>query len=324
MYDCKLCKYKTNKISNYKIHLLSNKHNNKFIQCEDVLCSWCLKKFSTIGSMKRHKKYSCYLRYEVNDDKELYTKQEVKLIVLTHENNFLTEKCNIYENKYNDVKEQLEHSNKINISSLKIGMSALKLAQTHYSCADILYKIPNENRDKIINKDKQWKNYDLHKNLVKCHHKNKLYSRIGDCIVNEYKKQDKIKQSFWNTDTSRLTFIVMEQIKQEKDNKQIDIKNNYKIDNTKKWIIDKNGIKIRERIVKPIIDKINEIINDYYVSIDKNMWNDIDKDIDSMSEIINKSINELSKANKLLNSLDELENKIMKYIAPYFNIKSTE
>jgi hypothetical protein len=69
---------------------------------------------------------------------------------------------------------------------------------------------------------------------------------IGDIIIKQYIKEDPKVQSVWNTDVSRLAYLVRELI-----------------NNKKEWSIDKGGNKVTEYIIKPILDFIKIEIEKY-------------------------------------------------------------
>lgn len=66
---------------------------------------------------------------------------------------------------------------------------------------------------------------------------------IGDIIIALYKKEDPNEQSIWNTDSSRLTYL----IKKLSDN------------DTSRWVVDKKGVETVDYVITPIIEKIREM-----------------------------------------------------------------
>src|SRR5207249_8087833 len=76
---------------------------------------------------------------------------------------------------------------------------------------------------------------------------NKLDKYLGDMIIKFYKKEDPSQQSLWNSDTSRLTYIIKELL------------NN----NNSDWLVDKKGIKTCNYIIDPLLQYIDVIIKKY-------------------------------------------------------------
>lgn len=65
---------------------------------------------------------------------------------------------------------------------------------------------------------------------------------VGDIIIALYKKNDPSVQSMWNTDPSRLTYLIKKIIHNDSDKS--------------KWIIDKKGVETVEYVITPIVEKI--------------------------------------------------------------------
>jgi hypothetical protein len=81
-YECKICSFITNHRTNYKKHLLTDKHNRKEREIEKIqerknietICKYCDKKFSCKQSMYYHIKYNC----KKNNDEDI--KELVRLL----------------------------------------------------------------------------------------------------------------------------------------------------------------------------------------------------------------------------------------------------
>ena len=69
---------------------------------------------------------------------------------------------------------------------------------------------------------------------------------IGDIIVGHYKKEDPNQQSIWNSDASRLSFLIKDIIGEKS-----------------KWIKDNEGVKLRQLVIKPITALIEDFIKDW-------------------------------------------------------------
>jgi hypothetical protein len=139
--------------------------------------------------------------------------------------------------------------------------------------------------------------------LVHQHDHQKLSAYIGDFIIKNYKKQDPSKQSIWNSDTNRLTYMIKELL------------NNKKVD----WKIDKKGIKTTKYIIEPILDYIDPLIREYIENfdIDYNLYSSTDAQIKMMK---------LKSATEILGNIEDrlLCDEILKYIAPHFYLSKNE
>ena len=140
--------------------------------------------------------------------------------------------------------------------------------------------------------------------LVLCYEKQSIDKYLGDIIIKTYKKDDPAKQSIWNSDTNRLTYVIRELLN-----------NNNKID----WTVDKKGIKTTNYIIKPLLEHIEDVLRDYLsekANIDENTdINDYEKSLKKMHSVatIIRSIEK-----------NELAENILKYIAPHFYLSKTE
>ena len=74
----------------------------------------------------------------------------------------------------------------------------------------------------------------------------KIAKYVKDLIVSMYRTKDPSKQSVWNTDASRLNYLIRDIIGQ-----QIE------------WTSDKKGIKLTKYVIKPITDLMREMIEKY-------------------------------------------------------------
>lgn len=122
---------------------------------------------------------------------------------------------------------------------------------------------------------------------------NKLVQFIGDYLVKEYLNKEPTKQSLWTTDLSRLTYIISEARK-----------------NGNIWSYDKKGVQTKKIIIEPILQYIR---NELYNYCQK-------KGGSTKAHILKKMI----AANTIIQSIDngELLDKINKYIAPEFSMKT--
>ncbi len=201
-----------------------------------------------------------------------------------------------YNKKDNIIKDQINILNKFaEKEEIKdVGMSALTYANKYYTNAPALLRISNYqiNDYDLTNPEEKEK---LLNTIINYHDNKTLHRLLGDHIIKYYKKTNPEDQSFHSTDCSRLTYIVR------------DI-----VENAGKWIQDRNGIIVSDKIIKPIVEKCVEMLIELQTQLTKELaanLNKIDKRIYNILEIIS--------------SIDkgEMVNEINKYIAPYFSLQ---
>ena len=67
---------------------------------------------------------------------------------------------------------------------------------------------------------------------------------LGSLIIKIYKKDDPESQSIWNTDDSRLTYLIKELLGNKSSN----------------WVIDKKGVKTTEYLIDPLLVNIKKYL----------------------------------------------------------------
>ena len=323
-YECDICNYTTINKANYAKHNNTKKHieksnndetNKKNISKglskdsqktpktikkiddhdENYMCQYCNRYFTRSNNLGRHikkceakliqindkdlkiKEYEKELKYEkelAKRDKELYDK-EVK------RNEYQQKEIEYY-------KEALAAAG----SMLQTTVSALTYANNNYDDAPVIKKIQ-------IDQIKQIKNYDddVYISEVFSAHKNKTIGKyLGDVIVKLYKKEDPSKQSIWNTDTHRFTYMLKKFIHTEKS----------------MWMVDKKGVDMVDNIVTPITDDIRKLAIKYR---DENNFDNCDGEKVMLINSIFVS---------LIADIDnkKVQNEILKYTSSHFFMKN--
>ncbi len=185
-------------------------------------------------------------------------------------------------------------------------VSALTYLATKHKDAPPLKEIGYEDAKKLLK-------YDTDKRLIKrliTHYKhNKLDKFIGEIIIKHYKKDNPADQSIWNSDASRLTFLIKNIVGKESE-----------------WITDKKGVKMRNLVIQPIVNLVEDLIKEYAdKSIDNNdsdMSNSDQYSDTSESEEGDEKMSNTTHAIGLLQyiSSKNLEEDISRYISPRFNL----
>jgi hypothetical protein len=319
-FDCICCNYSTNIRCNYLKHIKSNSHieneyNNKLLKCED-----CDKKFVYETAYNNHVQ-----KYHKNNDSKILN-SEMRILLLEQENKFLKEKSEI-ENKLkkelSKTKDKhIEYLQQTNIENSRMAhtsqLSAINFASMYYNkpigmigvdkkeqyIDKGLRKLPDMKRW-IKNKPELADQYVAEK-LIVLYSNGKFIDYICSVIHNAYKTEDPIDQTIWSTDVSRLVYIIRSTIENE-DNLE------------NKWEYDKKGIKIKQSIIDPLLDEVQDIINQYLDEMNKLSKSDKKFDTFAKLEMVgigNTIIHELK--NRL-----SLKNQIIKAMAPLFFLERT-
>jgi len=324
-YICKSCNYETHDKSHFDRHKNTKKHeqnlhninikknNEKLcirnasdlhplcIREEDnennkFECKYCGKIFSHHQNMYRHINYRC----KSKNDEPIVKKLEIMIDNLEKQNKTL-------ENQ----NEKLIGIVVNNSETIKKSVSALSYVTKQYPNAPVIEELEYDKFDKITKsliydpKNKKKTNYSIEDVILFHFKKNNLPEVLGKAIVEEYKKTDPKNQSMWASDVSRLAFIVKSAIGKSKQKKS-------------KWITDKNGIHFSEMIIKPMFEIIKDKMKEY---VDKNKVSEADIRNDK-TDGISVKLSNIQLACELIRDINasKFEGKVLKYVAPYFNL----
>jgi len=124
---------------------------------------------------------------------------------------------------------------------------------------------------------------------------------ITNIIVKAYKKDDPAEQTFWASDVSRLIYIVRSTFNQKDE-----------------WVYDKKGLIIKESIIDPLLEEVNNIIIKYHKYMeDRYLHSTIKQESDYYME----KLPVLKVAEKLINDFknrQSVKNQIIRVLAPKF------
>ena len=136
--------------------------------------------------------------------------------------------------------------------------------------------------------------------IIDQYRNNTLIAFLGNLIVKTYKKADPAKQSVWNSDTDRLTYIIRTLLKNKSHH----------------WQLDKKGIETADYIIKPILVYIKDKISAYIATCELGKRTDETEKIMSIMHNLNDS-------HKILCIIEDntLTESILKYIAPRMHVK---
>ncbi|AYV81448.1 MAG: zinc finger protein [Harvfovirus sp.] len=322
-YYCKTCEYTTDLRANFDKHLNTSKHKLKKDQEEEQeaeqlrlmqdpnvpRCEFCNHIFSHTSGLSKHKK-NCgskddnqKLAIKLETECKLYKAEIEKLRDRIEEERKLSkfeierlrektdDELKSYKTEIEKLRDKLENqlrSGNVNITNV-LSTNALNFVTNHYNNAPEIQKFTSL---ELLGVD------DLATaETAIYHYKHKTHAKwIGDVIVTEYrKKNNPSDQSLWNTDTSRLAYIVRETI------------NRVLI-----WCVDKEGIKTSEYLIKPILDKIKAAIQFFIIDSGKKMEGDDNAKILKLMEM----------GGEFMNAIDDgsLNKSILRHIAPAFHL----
>ena len=265
---------------------------------EKFKCQYCNNFYSTSANLARHKK-SC------EDKSKLESECDNKLKQLSdHFTNQINDYIKIINQKDETIKQKDEtihvlKSEVIHLKSIvnntgsiiKTSVSTMAYVIKNYKDAPALEPIKDYS---AIHYDQN--NNEFVENLIYEHNNNKLHIYISDFIIKTYKKDDPSKQSLWNSDTSRLTYLIREIIAHNK------------VD----WKVDKKGIKTTKFIIEPVLKYIDEQVRNYVESYE------VDHQISAKEA--ERQMMKLKSGMEIIKSIETkiLSEEILKYITPHF------
>lgn len=339
-YGCKPCNYRTNKQANYNRHLESTRHYNKANNIEkEYPCSRCDTKFTSSNSRWHHEKHSCHnnllsvqtgkvveqlIRKIDEKDKQMEERDKFymdKIRSLVDATARLAEVNNKERHKYLDIITNDTHTVNKHVADKSI--SIMSYIMKHYRKAPVVRKITDKKAIKMLEYHGKSKNDKLttEEKMIKEFKLNKLHKYLGNIIIDTYKDaKNPENQSVWTSDSSRLSFVIMSKMSTGK----------------KEWVVDKNGIKVTNLIINPLLSKTSKTLSTYIekcgeLSRGEALNPDYDSDDSnySKSDKYNKSrmydedlVKEMSTAKKIMDVIEqgELHTQILKFICPFFKL----
>lgn len=307
-FECNLCNYKTNDRSNYYRHVNSKHHKenidtgakNELISDneQNLKCDKCGKQFSYKSGLSRHKNYRCKkLEDENNELKEMLRKkdEEIKDKLRIKE---LETKVECLEKIINTpgTISNVNSNNTVNIS-------VNTFVNKYYPDApplkplDIYNITGNDDEDDKLIKD-----------LIYHQRQKTLPQYLGNFLIKHYKKDDPSQQSLWNSDTTRLSYLVKELLK----------------DDESRWHRDPNAIRLTSCTISPFLAYIKSKTSNYVTINQKFLEKNRFKSLD---------VNEIQKTVENMRTLTELNividngnltTDIIKSITPHFYLDNNQ
>ena len=226
IYTCEYCNYETPNITNHKRHLLTQKHinNDKFVRLKDE-----------INILKND---TTKINEKVNNLKDNTTKINEKVNNLKDN----TKRINLTVNNLKDDTEKIKRDTKKQINNAvikqnKFNRSVMTILTQQFGQNPPLEKINEEDFNKELeleyNSKINDKNCKLQLLIIQDFKNKRLIDTISKLILKFLKKEETSLQSIFNTDCSRGNYAT-------------------KLDSI--WLNDKFGMKLRDIILRPIIE----------------------------------------------------------------------
>ena len=330
MYYCDSCDYKTDDKGNFSHHNKTKKHLSKLDQIK-------IQSFEKIKEENDELKQKLFEKEKekLEEVNKILKKQTSKTINNTkNSNNTLNNNVSIgsinYVNQHFKDAPPLEKItnfviNGININDINDASQQEKFINDiiYYHKHKILHQIIGDHIVNIYKKpkasDQSFHATDTSRlNYVVRMNENTNDLSEQDNIINSDSENDNcLDDDTLDDDTKKLIQIKKQYDQQKKKiekNKQLQIVKTTKLKNNKKiWTIDKNGYKLCQLLINPIISNIVNILK-------KNLTNKSKKKI--KDENIYNELKFSEAISNILENIDtmKLKNDINKYIAPKFNL----
>jgi hypothetical protein len=272
LYSCDACNYETNNKCKFNRHNISQRH------------------------MQRINNVNHDLYDENNDLKQQIVEYKLQLKDKECETKIMEKECENIK-KISKIKEKSKNNENEYLKQIlnKAGTMIKGISPTRYILTNFQDAPPIKEIDDYSIIMENQTNDEFVESLIYAYNHNNLDSLISKLIAKIYKKNNIRLQSIWNTDRTRLVYIMKQLLE----------------DNTTNWIKDNGGIKTTCIIVKPLLNFLRETIVEY-IGNSKTVYENC-----KMSEIEIYALR-FDIASKILLSIDncELEKKVIKSLAP--------
>jgi hypothetical protein len=286
---------------NEKVCATTTIKENEKVQ-QELKCRHCNTLFTDISNLRRHEKNRCSYKLEIdkklNEIKRDFEKQ-ILLIKSEYEKTLQEVKNKELEIRINDMKTQINdlkyantqmhESNKISSLTLDKSVSALTYLTINRKKAPVLQQITQEKAKELLHYEKRLYDFIIHHN-----NGGTLDQYIGDIVLRYIKKQNPDEQSVWNSDVSRLTYLVRCLIEDEQ-----------------KWQRDAKGVLFNKFVITPILNYLTEYLRTFLPVIPI-VNNNTDTDTESSMDSLEMRDNVMSKTKDIFDTIETLKSKKFK------------
>ena len=313
-FFCELCNYNSNKNWDIDRHLKSTKHITNI-------------KKSELNKVKNG--LNCKQNIEA-DHKKILEEKEKRLgekdKIIKEDRKRFREKDKIIEEERKRYEEDRKRSeedrerirslesqlasyhNMFSHTNLTQPLSIMQYVVKNYNNAPHLTIFANCDKEKKELEQKELEKHEQNKKLpinkyayaeqlISYYINDKLITVISNSIIAEYKKADPSKQAVWTSDTSRLTYLIKQLLK----------------DDTSNWVIDKKGVETCKYIVNPLLKFIKDDLVEYNLRPLKNTSDMASYELELQSRY-------MQNGQKIISLIDSniLKTNILKEITPAF------
>lgn len=232
-----------------------------------------------------------------NDNSIILSRKEFELAI---ENAILKARLEDSQ-KENNKKEEFIRSSKL---TPQVSISVRQFIKEQYTNAPLLKPLPDYGKSLKAHqsKDKATRGHGLIATLVYYHGKRRLHAYLGGFLVPHYKMGDPMFQSMWMTDKGRFTFLIREQLEKTK---------SY-------WTVDPKGQKVKDKVVFPLLNYLKVKIDEHLKAIAERA-----EEMDAEQQLsLHDDRIQIEDVRSAVNN--ELADRILSYIAPYFYMDMTE
>ena len=258
-------------------------------------CPECGRTFTQSCNLSRHTNGRCpKLKTREGLEKEYHIdnlEKEIERLraqLLERENRRLIDETRYKDQEIKYLKSLVDQAGSI----AKTSVNALSYIHMNYKDAPLLEPI---NDYSIIKRNNE--NLQIEDILLHYYKDGKLVEYLGNILVAHYKKEDPSEQSIWNSDCTRLSYVIRKLVDDKPD-----------------WITDKKGIKLRESIIKPLLDYLKTIVQKH-VSRESMRVNLTTCDLRS-------HVHSMEVSSNLVKHIEDstVADDLVRYLAPYFYI----
>jgi hypothetical protein len=153
-----------------------------------------------------------------------------------------------YEKVSNDLfeilkkdKEYFQENQKASTSTIDKSLDALSYLMKYRKEAPKLQQLTHQNAKDLLTEEKRLYDY-----LMWHNGEGTLHQYIGDIVLKYIKKDNPDDQSVWNSDVSRLTYLIMDLV-----------------DGEQEWKRDPDGALFTEYVITPIVNHLKEYLNGF-------------------------------------------------------------
>ena len=280
-YKCDICEYETKRQDNYNRHIKTKKHlekvntdtDNKYLtdiktipnsddnsmtpsglaatrsDSRNYSCEYCGKSITRANNINRHLK-SCDKKREHDEQIQQNYKKTINDMKLKEQIKILNLKLSQAETNAIKYEEDAKYYKKMFLEAgnlVKKSVSSLTYVVENYNDAPSLQMLT---LDDINNANDENTEKEIVDDIISAYKHKTLGQYLGDYIIKIYKKADPKSQSIWNTDDTRLTYLIKELSHNTSSN----------------WMVDKKGLKTTSYIIKPLLDYVKTILTDHQIN----------------------------------------------------------